>query len=197
VFRRAKAKFYRINQQINAPKLRVIGPDGKQIGILSLSQAFEEANKKGIDLIEIAPKAEPPVAKIIDYKKFRYLEAKKQKKEKRSKGGELKVIRVSPFIAKADLETRIRKAREFLSEGNKVKIVVLFFGRQLTKREFGYKILKEFKEQLGTEAREEQEPKWLGKMLLMTLIPGQGGKDETKENKNENTKVDGQKIQDH
>jgi len=197
VFRRAKAKFYRINQQIKASKLRVIGPDGKQIGILSLSQAFEEANKKGLDLIEIAPRAEPPVAKIIDYKKFRYLEAKKEKKEKKSKGGELKVIRVSPFIAKADLETRIRKARQFLGENNKVKIEVLFFGRQLTKRDFGYKILKEFKEQLGAEAREEQEPKWLGKMLIMTLIPGEGAKDETKEIKNENTKVDGQKIQDH
>ena len=162
--KKRKFKFYRINQRITAPKLRVIGKDGKQIDILSLNQALDEAKKLGVDLVEVAPAAKPPVAKLVDFKKFRYQEAKKQKQEKKkSKGGDLKVIRVSPFIAQGDLAQRIKRAKEFLSGGNKVKIEVRFFGRQLTKKEFGYKILGEFINQLGEEAKTEHDPKWMGK----------------------------------
>lgn len=195
--KKRKFKFYRINQRIRAPKLRVIGQDGKQVGILTLSQALGEANKLGVDLVEVAPTTKPPVAKLIDFKKFRYLEAKKQKEEKKkSRGGDLKVIRASPFIAQADLELRVKRAREFLSEGDKVKIEVRFFGRQLTKKEFGYRILKEFIKQLGEEAKLEHDPKWMGKRLVLTLVAGQGEKDENKkENKTENKKISKSKVQ--
>jgi translation initiation factor IF-3 len=193
----SKFKFYRINQKIRSPKLRVIGPDGKQVGVLALAKALEEAQKRGVDLVEVAPQAKPPVAKLIDFKKFRYLEAKKRKEErKKSKGGELKIIRLSPFIAQGDLNLRIKRAKGFLSEGDKVKIEVRFFGRQLTKKEFGYKILKEFIDRLSQEAKPEQEPKWMGKRLMMTLVPGKGEKDESKkEDKTENKKISQSKVQ--
>lgn len=195
--KKKKFKFYRINLKIRAPKLRVIGQDGKQIAILTLEKALEEAKKLGVDLVEVAPAANPAVAKLIDFKKFRYQEAKKQKEEKKkSRGGDLKVIRVSPFIAEADLAQRIKRTREFLDEGNKVKIEVRFFGRQLTKKEFGYKILREFINQLGEEAKTEHDPKWMGKRLILTLVARTGEKDETKEkNKTENKKVSQPKIQ--
>ena len=168
----SKFKFYRINLKINSPKLRVIGPDGKQLGILSLTKALEDAKKLGVDLVEVAPAAKPPVAKLIDFKKFRYQEAKKRKEErKKTKGGELKAIRLSPFIAKADLDLRIKRAKGFLADGDKVKIEIRFFGRQLTKKEFGYKILKEFIDRLIEEGKPEQEPKWMGKRLIMTFVP--------------------------
>lgn len=193
--KKTKFKFYRINQNIKSPKLRVIDQEGKQLDVLSLGKALAEAKKLGLDLVEVAPAANPPVAKLVDFKKFRYQEAKKIKKEKKKSGGELKTIRVSPFIAQADLNLRIKRAREFLREGNKVKIEVKFYGRLLTKKDFGYRILKEFVNQLGEEAKTEQEPKWLGKRLMMTLIAGSGGKDEEKKNKNENQKVSQKEIQ--
>lgn len=195
--KKSKFKFYRINQKIVSPKLRVIDQNGKQVGILSLNQALQEAGKLGVDLVEVAPAAKPPVAKLIDFKKFRYQEAKKRKEErKKTKGGELKIIRLSPFIAKADLDLRIKRTKEFLAEGDKVKIEIRFFGRQLTKKEFGYKILKEFIDRLIEEAKPEQEPKWMGKRLIMTLVPGKGEKDESKkENKTENKKIGREKIQ--
>jgi len=192
---KSKFKFYRINQNIRSPKLRVIGQEGKQLGILTLSKALEEAEKLGVDLVEVAPTVNPPVAKLVDFKKFRYQEAKKIKKEKRKSGGELKTIRVSPFIAKADLDLKVKKAGKFLKAGNKVRIEVKFYGRLLTKKDFGYKILKEFVNQLGEEAKTEQEPKWLGKRLMMTLVAGQGEKNEKKENKNENKEVSLPEIQ--
>ena len=195
--KKSKFKFYRINLRIKSPKLRVIGPDRKQLGLLSLTKALEEARKLGVDLVEVAPAAKPPVAKLIDYKKFRYQEAKKRKEErKKTKGGELKVIRLSPFIAKADLDLRIKRTKEFLAEGDKVKIEIRFFGRQLTKKEFGYKILKVFIDRLIEEAKPEQEPKWMGKRLIMTLVPSKGEKNESKkENKTENKEVSQPKIQ--
>jgi len=194
--KKSKFKFYRINQKIRSPQLRVIGQDGKQVGILTLNKALEEAEKREVDLVEIAPAAKPPVAKLIDYKKFRYQEAKKIKEEKKkSKSGELKIIRLSPFIAEADLEQRVKRTKEFLADGNKVRIEIKFYGRLLTKKEFGYKILKGFLDRLGEKARTEHEPRWIGKRLILTLVAGQGEKNEKKENKNENKKVSQPEIQ--
>ncbi len=180
--RKRKFKFYRINEKIRSPKLRVIGQDGKQIGVLSRSQALEKAKKSGLDLVEVAPAAKPPVVKIVDFKKFRYQEAKKIKKnKKKAKGGELKTIRVSPFIAEGDLDIRVKKAKEFVKEGDKVRVEVRFFGRQLTKKEFGYKILKEFINRLSEEAKPEHDPKWMGKRLTLTFVASQGEKNEKEE----------------
>lgn len=182
-------KFYRINQYIRAPKLRVIDENGKQVGILTLSEALAKAKEKEADLVEIAPTAQPPVAKIIDFKKFRYLEEKRERKaKKRIKGGKIKGIRLTPFIAQADFDFRVRKSEEFLKEGNKVRVVVRFTRRQLGKKEFGYNVIKRFTEALSNFSQAEGEPKWLGKDLILTLSPVKGGKNVKEEN--ENQKVD-------
>ena len=178
-------KFYRINQFIRAGSLRVLGEDGKQIGVLPTNQAQDLAREKGLDLVEIAPTANPPVAKIVNFKKFLYQEEKREKETKKKvKGGEIKGIRLSPFIAQADLEVRIRRAEKFLKEGNKVRVAVRFMGRQMGKREFGYKILKRVKEILGECAREEGEPKWFGRELVTTLSPVRKGEKDEKQNEN-------------
>jgi len=184
----AGKKFYRINQYIRAPKLRVIDEEGKQIGVLSLDEALEKARKNMVDLVEIAPTATPPVAKIIDFKKYRYLEEKRERKAKKGiKGGKIKGIRLTPFIAQADFDFRVRKSEEFLKEGNKVRVVVRFTRRQLGKKEFGYNVIKRFTEALSNFSQAEGEPKWLGKNLILTLSPVKGGKN-VKE-KNENQKI--------
>lgn len=181
-------KFYRINQNIRAPKLRVIDETGKQIGILTLTEALDIAKEKQVDLVEIAPTASPPVAKIIDFKKFRYLEEKKERKAKGGiRGGAIKGIRLTPFIAQADFDFRVRKAEEFLEKGNKVRVAIRFLGRQLGKKEFGYNLIKRFTEALSDFCQEEGEPKWLGRDLVLTLTPVKGRKHEEK---NENQKVD-------
>ena len=188
-------KFYRINQFIRAASLRVIGEDGKQIGILPTNQAQNLAREKALDLVEIAPTANPPVARIIDFKKFLYLEEKREREaKKKTRGGELKGIRVTPFIAKADLEVRIRKAEEFLKEGNKVRIAVRFMGRQLGKREFGYQVLKKVTEALSDCSQVEGESKWFGRELVLTLAPAkhQRGKDGQE---NESQKISQSEIQ--
>lgn len=184
-------KFYRINQYIRSQQLRVIGEDGKQIGILTLTEAQEKARQVELDLVEIAPNASPPVAKIIDFKKFLYQEEKKEREAKKKiKGGETKEIRVAPFTAEADLDFRIRRAEEFLREGNKVRISVRFLGRQLGKQEFGYQILRKFTEALNNDAQPEGEAKWLGRNLVLFLKPIKK-KDEKQV---QNPKIDNQEI---
>lgn len=180
-------KFYRINQLIRSPKLRVIGDDGKQIGILTLPEAFEKAKESGLDLVEIAPTAKPPVAKIIDYKKFVYLEEKRARKGKKTKGGEIKEVRFTPFIAQADFQVRIKRILRFLGEGNKVRVVVKFVGRQLTKKDFGYEIVKNVKVALAQDAEFESDPKWMGPNLSVTVTSIK--KAENEKNETENQKI--------
>ena len=116
---------------------------GKQLGILSKFEALSKARELGLDLVEIAPNAKPPVAKIIDFKKFLYQEEKKKKEEKKkSKRSETKELRLGPFMNEHDLMVVLRKARGFLGDGNKVKFVVKFAGRQITHPEFGERILE-------------------------------------------------------
>jgi len=165
--------------------LRVIDEAGEQIGILSLPEALEQAKEKGVDLVEIAPTANPPVAKIIDFKKFCYLEEKRERKAKKGiKGGEIKGIRLTPFMAKGDFDVRVNKAKEFVSEGDKVKVVVRFSQRQLGKKAFGYELLKKFAEALSDIAKAEGEAKWLGKDLVLIFSP-EKRRNYEKENENQ------------
>ena len=173
-------KYYKTNQFIRAEKLRVIDEEGRQIGVLDLAEALKLAAEKETDLVEIAPTAKPPVAKIINFKKFLYIENKKEQKAKRGiKGGEIKGIRLTPFIAQGDLEVRIRKAKDFLQEGNKVRANVRFAGRQLGKKQFGYELLSRFIESLKDYGQAEGEPKWLGKDLLIIISPNKGNHEES------------------
>lgn len=190
--------YWRINKNIHAPKIRVIGADGKQIGVISRKEALDLAKKAKLDLVEIAPKAKPPVAKIVDFGKFRYREEKKlRKQKKKSKGGELKEVRFSPFIAQGDYETRFRKLDKFLRENYKVRVVVVFKGRQMGSKKFGYQLIDRITEELGDRISVDMEPKFLGRHLAMVISPlskakraEKSNKKKGKDGKAKNSKVD-------
>jgi len=165
-------KYYRINRQITAPTLRLLDEDGKQIDIVTLAKAIELSQESGLDLVEIAGKAVPPVVKLIEFSKFKYQEAKKSKAEKKGiKGGETKEVQMTPFIGQGDYETRVKKSKEFLATGNKVKLSIKFQGRQIQKPEFGHQLVERFKNDLADLCAPEGMPKLIGKRLLITFTP--------------------------
>jgi len=190
----SKTKIYwRVNQGIHAPKVRVIDEKGKQVGVLSVPEALKKAKKAELDLVEIAPKAKPPVTKIIDFGKFKYQEEKRLKKAKiRAKAAEVKEIRFSPFIGEADYNTRLERVNEFLGDGDKARLVVKFKGRQMGSKQFGYNLLKRVLEEVKTEVNIDMEPKFLGRHLVMVISPMSKNK-----TKNENkTKIKNKKKPD-
>ena len=165
-------KYYRINRQITAPNLRLLDEEGKQIDVVTLAKAIELSQESGLDLVEVASNAVPPVVKLIEYSKFKYQEAKKAKAEKKGmKGGETKEIQMTPFIGQGDYDTRIKKAKEFLATGNKVKLSIKFQGRQIQKPEFGHQLVERFKNDLAEFSAPEGTPKLIGKRLLITFTP--------------------------
>lgn len=167
-----KSLKYRVNEQIKAPSLRVIGGDGKQVGVVTLKDALALAQKENLSLIEIAPTANPPVAKLSDLGKFLYQEEKKERKEHlKNKGGEIKEIRFSPFIAENDYLMRFKRVQQFLAEKDKVRLVVAFRGPQMRSRSFGYNLLDRIVKELGETAAVDMKPKFLGKHLIMGISP--------------------------
>lgn len=166
-------KFYRINERIFANTMRVLGPDGKQIGILSKYEALKRARGENLDLVEIAPSATPPVAKIIDFNKFMYQEEKRKKEEKKksSKSG-TKELRLGPFMDDNDLMVIVRRARELLGDGNKIKFVVKFAGRQITHPEFGEEVLGKAINELSDVSKIEREKRFEGRQLIAIISPG-------------------------
>lgn len=162
----------RVNQQIHSPQVRVIGEDGKQLGVLSIVEALTKAQEENLDLVEIAPQAKPPVVKIIDLGKYLYQEEKKARKvKKNSKSGDLKEVRFSPFIAENDFETRAGRVKEFIEDKNKVKIVVKFKGRQMDVKHTGYEVTKKILGKFGDTISVDMEPKFLGRHLVMIISP--------------------------
>lgn len=162
--------FWRTDYQIRAPKLRVVGSDGKLIGELDRDVAVKKAQAEGLSLVEIAPNAIPPVAKIVDFGKFRYSEEKKARESaKKVKGGEVKEIRFSPFIAENDFKTRIERIREFFEEKNKVRVVVVFRGPQMRVKNTGYAVIERIKKEFGENVTTDMEPKFLGKHLVTVI----------------------------
>ena len=165
-------KFYRLNYQITAPQFRLIDEEGKQIGVITKEEALKKARLEEKDLVEIAPHAKPPVVKLINFKKFKYMEEKKKKAEKKkAKSGEIKEIRLSPFIGKHDLETRLNQGKEFLNGGNQLKVVVKFQGREITHKEFGFNVLNTFVNSVKDSAKIVREPHFEGRLLVATLAP--------------------------
>ncbi len=179
---------WRINNQIRAPKVRVLDEKGSQIGILSVNEALEKAKQAGCDIVEIAPQAKPPVVKLIEFGKFRYQEEKKLKKEKKgARPSDLKEIRFSPFIGEADYKTRFTRVKEFLEDGHKVRAVVKFKGRQMGSKQFGYNLLARLVDDLGEGISLDMKPKFLGRHLVMVISPTSGPKKEKEQDaKNEN-----------
>jgi len=167
----APRKFYRLNQYITAPKLRVVDEEGKQLGILSLKEALKKAQEKEADLVEIAPQAQPPVAKIIDFKKFQYLEKKKNKKSQKGRQQETKEFRVRPFISDNDLNFRLKRAQQFLKKGHQVRLVVNFRGRELGQKESGYQLIEKFEKGIADYGQRSREPKMMGRSLMVIFEP--------------------------
>lgn len=167
----AKQKlFWRTDYQIRAPSLRVIDSEGKLIGVLSVAEAVSKAKAEGLTLVEIAPGATPPVAKIVDFGKFRYAEEKKAREQgKKVKGGEVKEIRFSPFIAENDFKTRLGRIREFFEEKNKVRIVVVFRGPQMRVKNTGYDVINRILAEFGDSVITDMPPKFLGKHLVTVI----------------------------
>lgn len=165
-------KFYRINQYITAETLRVVNEKGEQTGIISREEALQKAREAHLDLVEIAPNAKPPVVKIIDFKKFKYLENKKAKKSKKTgKRQETKELRMRPFIGSNDLDFRVKKATEFLKEGNRVRITIRFRGREFNQKDSGRQLIEKFAELLKAFGQLSQKPKMRGKSLTATIEP--------------------------
>lgn len=168
-------KYYRLNYQIASLQLRLLDEEGKQIGIVSKLEALQKAKELGLDVVEVAPNAKPPVAKLIDYKKFKYQEAKKEREAKRSqKNVGVKEVRLRPFIGAHDFDTRLRKAKEFLADGNQLKISVFFKGREITRKEFGFDVIKRFISQLES-VKVVREPHMEGRTLVAMVTNDKKG----------------------
>lgn len=192
VLGKKRNKFYRLNQYIGAAQVRVVDEKGKQVGVMLTGEALALARKKGLDLVEVAPGTKPPVCKIIDFKKFRFLETKKhQTGKKKSKKVSTKEIRFSPFIAENDFNLRLKRAAEFLKNGDLVRLTVRFRGRQITKKDFGYELLEKAIKRLKTYAQVESEPKFNGRQLETLLAPE---KQSRKNEKAQNQKINQKKV---
>ncbi|HEV3269555.1 MAG TPA: translation initiation factor IF-3 [Candidatus Rhabdochlamydia sp.] len=163
----------RINREIRALKVRVIDKEGNQLGILSLTEALTKAEQMGLDLVEIAPNAAPPVCKIIDYGKYRYQLTKKEKEQKKSQHQvKVKEIKLKPNTDDHDIMVKLKHAREFISKGNKVRLTCTLRGREIARPEYAQKAVLRMCGDLSDIATPEAPAKMLGRSLSVVLAPG-------------------------
>jgi len=175
-------KKLRINQMIRAQEVRLVGEKGEQLGIMPLSQAQETARKHYLDLVEVAPTAVPPVCRLLDYGKFKYEQSKKEQEIRKSqKVSLLREIRLRPKIGDHDFESKARSARKLLADGAKVKITIMFRGREITHPELGWKLLQRMSETLGDAASQDRQPVLEGKRMNIILAPTATSKTKVKE----------------
>ena len=162
----------RINDEIQAKEVRVISDDGEQFGVLSLADAIKKAEEMSVDLVELSPDASPPVCKLIDYGKFLYQKEKKDKEaRKKQKIVELKEMKFRPKIDDHDFDYRIKQIREFLDEGDKVKITIRFRGRELVHAQLGFDLIEKIVAQFQDLALPEKKAKLEGKSITLVLAP--------------------------
>lgn len=162
----------RINREIRAASVRVIDMEGKQLGVISLTDALAEAAKAGLDLVEVSPTAAPPVCRIMDYGKFRYQQSKKVQVSKKSQTViQVKEIRLRPKTEAHDLEVKVKHVRKFLEQHNKVKISMMFRGREIAYTDIGRKIMEDIKNTLADGCVIDQQPKLEGRNMIMILSP--------------------------
>jgi translation initiation factor IF-3 len=163
---------FRINNRIRAPQVRLIDEEGGQLGIVTLREALAIAEERGLDLMEVAPNAVPPVCRIVDYGKFRYEQTKKDREaRKNQKQAELKEVRLKPKTDDHDLEVKAKQARKFLLAGDKVKFTVRFRGREIFHPDIGREMLEQMAEDLRDVATVEQRPLMEGRALSLMLAP--------------------------
>ena len=152
--------------------MRLLDEDGTQLGVKNLDEALRTAQDRGKDLVEVAPQANPPVCKVVDFSKYRY-EKEKQKKEarKHAKGGQVKEVRFRPRIGEHDFDTKFRQIQKFLAGRDKVRITVMFRGREMEHQDLGRKIIDRLKENLGETATVESAPTMFGNRMILMLAP--------------------------
>ncbi len=161
-----------MNHRIRARELRVIGPDGGQLGVLTPEVALAKAQELGLDLVEVSPTARPPVCKIMDYGKYKYdMKKKAAGARKNQHATEIKEIKFRPKIEEHDFDTKTGHVRRFLAEGNKVKLTMMFRGREITHSEIAKAVLDKVAEKLADTAVVEQQPKLEGRNMTMLLAP--------------------------
>ena len=159
-----------INEQIRDKEVRVVGPDGEALGVMSIQDARKAAEDAGVDLVKIAPNAKPPVCKIVDYSKYKYDQLQKAKEaKKKQKIVDIKEIRLSPNIDTNDLNTKVNAAKKFLSKGNRVKITLRFRGREMAHMGASVHILTDFAAAVADVAVVEKQPKVEGRSMTMFL----------------------------
>ncbi|MFN8667265.1 MAG: translation initiation factor IF-3 [Gemmatimonadaceae bacterium] len=162
----------RVNRQIRISPVRVIGADGSQLGIMEVDRALALAEESGLDLVEVAATARPPVVRVMDYGKFKFEQAKQARQAKKKQHViELKEVKFRPGIEEHDFDTKVRHARRFLGEGNKVKVTLMFRGRQIAHPELGFAVVERVSQQLADIAKTESSAKMEGKSLTMILAP--------------------------
>ena len=162
----------RVNDQIRISPVRLIGADGEQVGIVSLDEARERANEAGMDMVEVAPDARPPVVKLMDYGKYKYEAARAAREaRKRQHTIQVKEVKFRPGIEDHDYEFKTRHARRFLEEGNKVKLTMMFRGRQVSHPEIGLEVLQRVTEDLEDVGKVEAQPRREGRIIHMVLAP--------------------------
>ncbi|HEX4506365.1 MAG TPA: translation initiation factor IF-3 [Alphaproteobacteria bacterium] len=161
-----------MNYEINVPQVRLVGPDGEMIGVVSAREAMSRAEETGFDLVEISPNADPPVCKLLDFGKFKYEQQKKKNEaRKKQKIIEVKEIKLRPNIDDHDYDVKMRAATGFLDEGDKVKVTMRFRGREMMHQDLGMNVLMRVKDQLDPLAKVEQTPQLEGRQMTMVLAP--------------------------
>ncbi len=161
-----------MNREIRVREVRVIGPEGEQLGILPTPDAFRQAQEKGYDLVEVAPTSQPPVCRIMDYGKYKYELSKKDHQNRRhQKSTQVKEIKLRPRTDKHDLEIKIRQIKEFLAEGNKTKVTLTFRGREMANQEMGRAMMTSLITQLIDTGTVEYAPRMEGRSLIMIVAP--------------------------
>ncbi|MEW5893038.1 MAG: translation initiation factor IF-3 [Pseudomonadota bacterium] len=168
----AQEKELRINGEIDAPEVRLIGSDGEQLGVVSLREAMLKAEDAELDLVEIAPTANPPVCRIMDYGKYKYQEQKRQHEAKlKQKQIQVKEVKFRPGTDENDYQIKLRNMTRFLEEGDKVKVTLRFRGREMAHQEFGVAQLKRIETDLAELGTVEQFPKLEGRQMVMVMAP--------------------------
>ena len=168
----------RINERIRVPEVRVIGSENEQLGIMPTREALARAREEGLDPVEVAANAAPPVARIMDYGKFKYEQSKKAKETRRkAKQIEVKEVKMRPKIDEHDYDFKTRNAKKFLQEGDKVKMTIMFRGREMAHTEFGIRILEKVAADVADSAVVERPPKIEGRNMTMILSPKPEGKE--------------------
>jgi len=165
-------KFIRINERIRVPQVRVIGPDGNQLGVMSIQKAQEAADQYELDLVEVAPQASPPVCRIIDFSKFKYDQEKKEREAKKhQRQSRLKEFRLKPNIDSHDYQIKLKQAIGFLKKKDRVKISLFFRGRQMEHLDLGRKIIDRFITDTQNDGQIEKEPLLEGRVISLIIAP--------------------------